>query len=47
MNFGLGSYLSGQLLETVLTVGHASNAIFIIEQITLKPDVGEYGQYLS
>lgn len=30
MNFEMGSYVSDQLLETVLTVNHASNVIFIM-----------------
>jgi hypothetical protein len=30
MNFEMGSYVSDQLLEIVLTVNHASNVIFIM-----------------
>jgi hypothetical protein len=46
-NFEMSSYLCGQFLEAVLTVSHASVAIFIIEHISIKRDVGENGEYLS
>ena len=43
-NFGMGSYVSGQLVEVVLTVNYASNAIHIhYEHIIVKPDMGENG----